>query len=79
MIITCKHCNKKFFLGIGFARHLLVVHNINITANDRKCLRKKRIKFIFLPIISLLWLLKWIVIIICFPFHWIYDTLVYEV
>ena len=78
-MIRCKHCNKKFFLGFGFDKHLLKEHDIDITPNDKKHIRKMRLRFCLLPFTLLLKGLKWLVIAICFPFWWIFDTLMYEV
>ena len=79
MFIRCKYCEKKFFLGFGFGRHLLKAHDIDITPNDKRYIRKRRLRFCLLPLILLGKALRWVLIAICLPFHWLYDLLVYEI
>jgi hypothetical protein len=79
MFIQCKHCNKKFFLGFGFGRHLLEAHDIDITPNDERHIRKKRLRSCLLPIILLGKLLRLVTIGICFPFYLLFNWLVYEI
>lgn len=78
-MISCKHCDKEFFLGFGFVRHLFKGHNIEATKNDKKVIRKKRLRFCLLPIILLGKLLRLITIGICFPFYLLFNWLVYEI
>jgi hypothetical protein len=75
MFIRCKHCDKKFFLGFGFGRHLKKVHGITATQRDKRAIRKRRVKFCLLPLIGIGILLRWVVIAICFPFYVLYELL----
>lgn len=79
MFIRCKYCEKKFFLGFGFGRHLLEAHDIDITPNDKRYIRKKRLRFCLLPLILLGKVLRWVAIGICLPFHCLYEWLAYEI
>lgn len=79
MFIRCKYCEKKFFLGFGFGRHLLKAHDIDITPNDERYIRKRRLRFCLLPLILLGKVLRWVAIGICIPFHLLYEWLVFEI
>ena len=75
MIVRCKHCREGYFLGFGLGRHLSREHGITLTANDKKYLRKKRLRFCLLPLIGIGILLRWVAIAICFPFYVLYELL----
>lgn len=75
MIVRCKHCGKAHFLGFGFNRHLKKVHSFPATKNDKRAIRRKRIKFCLLPLIGVGILLRYLLIAICFPFYVLYEVL----
>jgi hypothetical protein len=79
MFIRCKYCEKKFFLGFGFGHHLLKAHDVDITPNDERYIRKRRLRFCLLPFILLGKGLRLVLICICFPFHYLYELLTYEI
>lgn len=79
MFIRCAGCEKKFFLGFGFSRHLRKVHGLVLTPNDKHYIRKRRLRFCLLPFILLGKGLRLALIGICLPFHYLYELLVYEI
>lgn len=74
-MISCKHCDKEFFLGFGFVRHLFKEHGIEATKNDKRCVRKTRLKFCLLPFTIVITIIKLLLLGICFPFHWLYEIM----
>lgn len=74
-MISCKHCDKEFFLGFGFVRHLFKEHGIEATKNDKKVVRKTRLKFCLLPFTIVITIVKLLLLGICFPFHWFYEVM----
>jgi hypothetical protein len=74
-ITSCKHCNKKFFLGFGFVHHLSKEHNLEATKNDKRCVRKLRLKFCLLPFALVIIIIRALLLGICFPFHWLYEAM----
>lgn len=74
-MISCKHCDKEFFLGFGFVRHLFKEHKIEATKNDKKVIRKTRLKFCLLPFTFVKILIKSLLLGICFPFHLLYEIM----
>ncbi len=74
-IPSCKHCDKKFFLGFGFIRHLSREHGIEATKNDKRYVRKLRLRFCLLPFTFTVILIKTLLLAICFPFHLLYEIM----
>ena len=74
-MISCKHCDKEFFLGFGFVRHLFKEHKIEATKNDKKVMRKLRLKFCLLPLAFVITIIRALLLCICFPFHWLYEAM----
>ena len=74
-MISCKHCDKEFFLGFGFVRHLFKEHGIEATKNDKKVVRKTRLKFCLLPFALVTIIIRALLLGICFPLHWLYETM----
>ena len=75
IIPQCKHCRKGFFLGFGLNRHLKKEHGIELTANDKRHLRKVRFKFCLLPLFFLWWGIRWVLVFALLPFHLLYEIL----
>ena len=74
-MISCKHCDKKFFLGFGLVRHLSKKHGIEATKNDKRCVRKLRLKFCLLPFIFAIIIVRALLLGICFPFYRLYEAM----
>lgn len=72
---SCKHCNKKFFLGFGFRRHCHKEHNIKISKRDKAFIWRRRLYFVLLPLFFLLRGIQWLLICICTPFYFLYELL----
>ena len=74
-IPSCKHCNKKFFLGFGLVRHLSKEHGIEATKGDKWYVRRLRLKFCLLPFTFTIIFIKLLLLAICFPFHLLYEVM----
>lgn len=69
----CKHCSKEIYTAEGAFFHLLAKHKIKPTKND--CIFTLKYSFIGRLFYGLVWLIKLILKLICYPFWWLYETL----
>ena len=69
----CKNCSKEIYTAEGAFFHILTKHKIKPTKNDYIfVLTHSLIAKLFY---GLVWLIKSILKLICYPFWWLYETL----
>ena len=70
--IKCKHCDKESYSAFLVLLHCKYVHKKKIT--------KQVIKFAFkygiigTTIANIIFIIRFIIKLICYPFHWIYEN-----
>jgi hypothetical protein len=71
--IECRHCNKKSYFAFIILLHCMREHHKKITKKDIKFAIKYGI--IGTTAKNILFIIKFIILLICLPFHLIYENL----
>ena len=71
--IECRYCDKKSYFGLVILLHCIRKHHKKITKRDIKFVLKFGI--IGTTAKNILFIIKFIILLICLPFHLIYENL----
>ena len=71
--IECKHCDKESYFGLVLMWHCWKVHHKKFTKRDIKLILKNGI--VGTTILNILFIIRCIILLICFPFHFIFEKL----
>lgn len=67
--VTCKTCGKNMWTFLGGIIHLYVAHRIV----DKKAMKRVAKTYLLAIPLWILLLCKFITLIVCFPFWWLYE------
>ena len=71
--LKCKHCDMESYFGLVVLWHCWKVHNKKFTKKDLKFILKYGI--VGTTFTNIFFIIKVIILLICFPFHEIYESL----